>query len=214
MSSAPRPRSGKALFVGSCSAVPCYNGAMRFCQTMGALPCGAGAFPRRKTRHRAAPHHHQRRLGEIVKEELLGYIEDGYTANFHIAGVPNLYPPVRGSFRPMLIEELVTYYKASEKASGLQVRQTVAKLLADHLVSWDMRDAKGNVVPLKAAAMMRLKDRLFQRLFAVVSTAEAPDAEPELPDDEFEAAAADLLKAAESDRSLAEVGEERERKNS
>lgn len=145
--------------------------------------------------------------------EVLGFISDGYTERGTVAAVPGIYPAVKLTWRPMLIEQLVAYYKASEKASALQLRQICAKLLADHIVTWDLKDARGGTVPVSVASMLRLKDRLFNRLFGVVSTQEAPDSLPE-DDEELAAAADDLLKATQGDQSPVEVREARERKNS
>lgn len=144
---------------------------------------------------------------------VLGYIPDGYTEPFTIIGIPGLYPTVSGTMRPMLQEELVAYYKAIEKASPWQVRQMVAKLLADHLVTWDVKDDKDQTVPIKPAPILRLKDKLFSRLFGVVSTQEPADLQPESTSDELDAAAADLLKAATTEQPVSQVREERERKN-
>lgn len=147
--------------------------------------------------------------------EILGIIpNDGYTESGTVAAMPGIYPAVRLTWRPMLIEELVAYHKAADRASPLQLRQVVGKLLADHIVSWDLKGGKGETVLVSTANMLRLKDPLFNRLFGVVSTQEAPDSLPDDDDEELNARAGDLLKAAQTDQPAAQVREDRERKNS
>ncbi|HTU22509.1 MAG TPA: hypothetical protein VMG10_31010 [Gemmataceae bacterium] len=149
-----------------------------------------------------------------MESDVLAFIpDDGYTESGTIIGMPGLYPTVNFSWRPMLQEQLVAYYKAVEKASTWQTRQIVAKLLAEHIVSWDIKDKKEQVMEIKTARCLRIKDKLFTRLFGIVSGQEAPDVQSGQTDDEIEAAASDLLKAATVDLPVAVVREEREVKN-
>lgn len=144
---------------------------------------------------------------------VLGIISDGYTERAWLAGVPHLYPRVEFSYRPFLQEQLVAYQLQADKLTGLQLRQFAAGLLAAAVVEWDLKDGRGNVVPIDAAAMLRLKDRLFQRLLMVVSTLEPPDGsiDPDARDLQVQAAA--LLESVRSGRPVAACVEEAHRKN-
>lgn len=141
------------------------------------------------------------------------FINDGYTETAVLHEVPGLYPRVEFTFRPMLIEQRVFYYKVAQKLEGVQLRRLIAGHLAQQLVEWDVKDRKGNVVPITVDNVMRLKSRFFDRLFAVVSTEEAPDESPDRDAAEADLALADARKAAETGRTIQELREERERKN-
>jgi hypothetical protein len=145
-----------------------------------------------------------------------GFIDlaDGYTERAFLAELPGIHGRVEFGYRPLLQEEIVAYETASKGRQGMQLREFVAGLLAAKLKSWDLRDGKGQVVAITAPHLLRLKERLFLRLWAVVSGQEAPDGTLDRDDDETRAAAEDLLEAARRDRSVAEVREERLRKNS
>ncbi len=147
--------------------------------------------------------------------EPLGYLGDGYLEDVWISGVKGLYPRVAFEFRPMLQAELIAYFRAAENLTGEPLRDLVAGLLAAKIKRWDLKaNRKGDGVPLTVAAMRNLKDALFNRLFAVVSTREAPDGHASRSDDDAAAAAADLLEAARTDRPVSAIREEREAKNS
>src|SRR5581483_448182 len=149
------------------------------------------------------------------RADVLGVIpDDGYSEPFVILGVPRLYPRDEGRFRPMVLEQLIDYWRVSEKLNELQIRKLVATYLAAQIEEWDLKDAKGEVWPLTQASMMRVKHKLFGRLFRMVSGDEAPDLEPgkpaEIRDEDLEAA----IEAAKTGRPLHEVREDRQRGNS
>jgi hypothetical protein len=145
--------------------------------------------------------------------EVLGYIADGYTEEAILHAVPRLFPQVCFSYRPMQTEECTDFRKASEKLVGMELRRLAAGYLSSHLKSWDVKDAKGAIVKIDSASLLRLKEGLFNRLFAVVMTTEAPDDRPSASEEEKQADFADVLKAAETDQTVAQVREAREVKN-
>src|SRR5574341_403453 len=137
---------------------------------------------------------------------VLGFIpDDGYTETAVLHEVRGLYPRVQFRFRPMLIEERVAYYRVAEKCQGMQLRQLVATYLTAKIQDWDLKDAKGQVLPLKPETFVRLKSRLFDRLFAVVSTEEAPDESPDKDQQDAEGEIKDLMEAVLQGRNSAEV---------
>ncbi len=89
--------------------------------------------------------------------DVLGYIPDGYTESGVITAIPGLYPTVRFSWRPMLIEERMVYLKTAEKLAGVQLRQLAAARMERHVTEWDVKDTGGNVVPVSVASLLRLK---------------------------------------------------------
>ena len=139
---------------------------------------------------------------------------DGYTERAVLHEVPHLHPRVEFRFRPMLVAEVADYWQQAEGLKGAQLRRLVAAHLANKVKEWDVKDDRGEAVPVTAANVMLLKDHLFKRLFGVVSGQEPPDAAPDRSPEEARADFEDVLKAAESGRSVREVREEREAKNS
>lgn len=147
---------------------------------------------------------------------VLGFIplEDGYTEGGIFFEKPGLYPRVEFTFRPMTIAEIVDYEKAANQLKGMNLRRLAARCIGTHIKSWDLKDRAGVVLPLDDATVLRLKDVLFNRFFAVVSTQEAPDAAPPKSDEEESVLLADALSAMDQGRSPVEMREEREVKNS
>ena len=146
---------------------------------------------------------------------LLAYLpDDGYTERAALDAVTHVHPRVEFTYRPMLVEEAGDYYRAAQLAQGAALRRLMASYLARHLKSWDVKGVDGNVLALDHKTLLRLKPRLFNRLFLVVSGDDAPDARPGQSAEDAEAEADDARKAAEHGRTVAEVREERLRKNS
>ena len=140
-------------------------------------------------------------------------LNDGYTEKGIIKAVPRLHGELNFSFRPMSIEQFADYGRASDGVTGRRWRQVQAEVLARHLMSWSEIDA-GLPAPITAARILKLKPRLFVRLFDIVTGNDVPDEQPDQSEEDIGATAADLLKAAETGRSVREIREERERGNS
>lgn len=146
--------------------------------------------------------------------QVLGLIpDDGYTETGVIRELPGLYPRLQFRFRPMLIEELVDYFRGSEKLQGMQLRRLAANYLISHVKEWDLQNAKGEVAAIDLPTLLRLKDPLFRRLFAIVSTDTAPDEAPAQTEEDALANIDDILRASRDGRTVGEVREARERKN-
>jgi len=107
---------------------------------------------------------------------MTGYIPDGYTESGYIAGVPRLFLAVRFEFRPMLVEEK---QQAAKDGEGGNVRKTMAEWLARKITRWDLQDADGQTLPIDAKTILRLRPKLFDRLFDVVAGNEASDLDPD-----------------------------------
>lgn len=144
---------------------------------------------------------------------LLAFIPDGYTETGILREVPGLHPRIKFRFRPLLIEQRVEYFAVAEKLQGMQLRRLVALHLSRQLVDWDLKDPQGNVIPLTPEAILRLKPRVFDRLFEIIAGEAAPDELPEQTPAEVEAVTRYLLEAAATGKSPQQVREEHERKN-
>jgi hypothetical protein len=147
--------------------------------------------------------------------EVLAFIpDDGYSESGVLFAVPGLYPSVRLEWRPMTQEVRAEYYKASEKLQDFPLRRLAAGYLAKHLKSWDLKNRKGEALPVNQTNALRVKEKLFNRMFRVVLNEEPPDLEPDRAEEDKDADVADALRAAETGRTVGEVREERERGNS
>ncbi len=145
--------------------------------------------------------------------DLLGFIPDGWTDSGTIAAWPRLYPAVKITWRPMLTTEIAEHFDRAAELKAPQARQLIAATLTNRLKSWDLKDEKGQVLPIKADVLLKVKDQLFQRLWLVVMGREPPDEREGATPAEQQDELADVLKAAETGRSVEDVRQERQRGN-
>jgi hypothetical protein len=144
---------------------------------------------------------------------VLGIIPDGYTESGAIQEVPRLYPRVEITWRPMLGPELADYYQQVDGLKGKQVRQLAAGHLAGKLKKWDVKGPDGAVLPITSANVLLLKDRLFARLWSIVTGQDAPDEAPGKSPEDVEADLQDAIRAAETGQSVQAVREARQKGN-
>ena len=103
-------------------------------------------------------------------------LNDGYTleaATFpEFSGVAGL-PVITFRYRPALPEALAEWrYQVRTATSGKVEVEATAKLVADHLVSWDVVDARGAVVEPTIASIKRVPEPILDQLLkAIVSWA-------------------------------------------
>lgn len=124
------------------------------------------------------------------------FLEDGYTAKGYLKAVPQLYPEVRFTYRPILPEQRAAFVEAVRKAKdGPGAERRTAAILAKHLLTWDVTDSKGDTVSITGDRILRLRWALYDRLVAVVLYGtEGGDVDPSWTDAEKDAAdAADDL---------------------
>ncbi len=123
---------------------------------------------------------------------LLNFIpNDGYTEKVYLKGIPRLTSDVRIEVRPMLVEERSVYSRAASSLGPAETNQKAAGVIRERLVSWDLKDAKGQPVPITHENILRLKPALFERLFSIIAGLDAGDEDPEKPSEERKADAAD-----------------------
>jgi hypothetical protein len=103
-------------------------------------------------------------------------INDGYTLEAatlsefsDVAGLP----VINFRYRPALPEALAEWrYQVRVAGSGKAEVEATAKLIADHLVSWDVVDARGAVVEPTSANIKRVPEPILDQLVkAIVSWA-------------------------------------------
>lgn len=141
---------------------------------------------------------------------VLGFIpDDGYTLDFYFAEVPTLHPAVRGKVRPLLVEEygaLLAEMKRSAHPNHL-----LSRVMATRILSWDLKDAKGDSVVVNEKTCSRLNSRLFDRLFDYIAGTQPCDLDPEASPQADENRT--IVEALLSGKNLGEVRQEQDAKN-
>lgn len=146
---------------------------------------------------------------------MLGHIpNDGYTERGVLLEQPRIYPRVEFAYRPFTVLELGEY---GQQVQGLRVEERLA-LMAGHLAGkirkWDLKGADGQVLPITQPVVLSLKDPLFYRLWGAVTSQQPPDEQPDKSPEERAAELQDQIDAAAQNKTVAEIREARQRKNS
>jgi hypothetical protein len=103
-------------------------------------------------------------------------LNDGYTLEAatlpEFSGIEGL-PVIAFRYRPALPEALAEWrYQVRTATSGKAEVEATAKLVADHLVSWDVVDARGTVLEPTIASIKRVPEPILDQLVkAIVSWA-------------------------------------------
>lgn len=140
--------------------------------------------------------------------------DDGYTEDAYIAAVPGIHGAFRFKYRPMLIEEQSALSFAGREMKPAAYDQKCGKEMAAKLVEWSLCDKRGEPVPVSVRAVLMLKPRLFNRLFAIVLGNDASDPDPYAAHDGELTATEEQYESALSGRTVGEVRQERDEKNS
>ncbi len=148
-----------------------------------------------------------------MQNEVLGFIDDGYTEQGFVRGEPGLHPDVRFEWRPSVPEELDRYNADADRLKGTELRKHAARFLAAKLVSWDLRNGKGDVVPISLPNVLRLKDGLFMHLLRVTLGIRASDVDPRWDEERRRREEADREAAEAAGQPLHAWQQERDRKN-
>ena len=128
----------------------------------------------------------------------LAFIDDGYNEKGYIEALPGQYPAVRFTFRRMTTTEAKQYNvelrRLPDQNDIFAMNELGAKYLASHVVTWDIRKANGETVPIAVAFLaQRLKREVFGRLLQIVSGQAPSDMDPEWKAQKDEAEIASAL---------------------
>lgn len=74
-------------------------------------------------------------------------INDGYTLQLETKPV-GPYPAIKYRCRPALYAEVMEYQYQRDLVNGREAAKPTAEFVAKHLVSWDIQNAKGEIVPV------------------------------------------------------------------
>lgn len=119
-----------------------------------------------------------------------GYIEDGYTRDFFIKGIPGLYPDAKGTFRPLLGWEIAAMWRKQNKCrdDDDEGREFVlGKTITAQISAWDIAH-EGSALPVNADSFKRLVPALRQAVANIVMGNEppTPTKPAEQPQEEWE----------------------------
>lgn len=143
---------------------------------------------------------------------LLG-ICDGYDERGFVEEERGLHPALRFVYRPMLVEERTRLLNENDSLKPAQRPRNTAKVLALKIKSWDLKDRKGEPVPVAEESILKLRPRLYERVLGIVSGLDACDDDPQATTEEKKESLADELAAAEQGRPVADVRAERDAGN-
>jgi hypothetical protein len=142
------------------------------------------------------------------------YFHDGYTERAWIAAVPGLHGALRFSYRPALIEERSQLYDAAGQLNAHGFDCHVARFLAQKIVAWDLVDAHGQPVPTAAETLLRIQPELFIKLNQIILGVTASDIDPNWPAETRDRLLDETAQAALAGRTIGEIREENDEKNS
>ena len=102
---------------------------------------------------------------------LEGVTTDTVTNPVTGAALASGLPVVAFRYRPALPDALAEWRYAMRTAgSGKAELDATAKLLAEHLVSWDVTDARGAEVPVTAAGVRKVPEAILNQMLDAVTT--------------------------------------------
>lgn len=110
--------------------------------------------------------------------------DDGYTEKGYVKTDPGLHDQFRFTFRPMLVEEQTKMFEASDKIDPVAYNGKAAEVMADKLVTWNLVDKTATPVAIKPENILRLKPRLFTRVYGIILGTQSTDIDPEWSGDE------------------------------
>ena len=109
------------------------------------------------------------------------FIEDGLTCDGHIRAYDGLHEGLTFQYRPMLDRAITRMSNVARDVATMtdsEVDQALSSPIADHLVTWDLKDSKGSAVPITAENVARLQPQLLLDLLAIVQGKQASDPMP------------------------------------
>ena len=106
---------------------------------------------------------------------LTAYIDDGYTREGRIEAAHGRWPEINFAYRPADASQVVEQIMRGKHLDDLKWHQHIAERLAGNLVSWDVKNAKGESVEITAANLMRLVHPVLMKIYGIVSGAESSD---------------------------------------
>lgn len=89
------------------------------------------------------------------------YIYDGYTEMFRLKEAPGLYEEINAEIRPKTAQEVSRMSAVIDKIDGETQRRRAADFLVPHVISWDLKDQKGDILPITVETLLRLRQQVY-----------------------------------------------------
>ncbi len=102
----------------------------------------------------------------------LFFIDDGYTQTGHINPIEGLYGEVSFQFRPMLYEQRQRVREMLRAAANDEATHVLSAAICQQVLSWNLPRE------LKPANVRRLRPKLLDRIYLIVSGHEPSDPLP------------------------------------
>jgi hypothetical protein len=116
---------------------------------------------------------------------VLDYIpDDGYTEQAFIKAIAGIHGDFRFTYRPMLPDERADLFASAGTLTPDKHEHRVGRELASRIVSWSLVNARGQAVPVSEHTVMRLKPRLFARVYETISGVTPSDPDPKAPSED------------------------------
>lgn len=100
---------------------------------------------------------------------LTAFIDDGYTEETFLPEIDGISPVVNFTFRPMTAAQFSDYIQVQNRQTTTEAKAESAKRIQRHLQAWDIRNVKGDTIPLTAENILRLKQPVFTGLWEIVT---------------------------------------------
>ncbi len=140
--------------------------------------------------------------------------DDGYTEKAYIQLSLGMHGELRFSYRPMLVENRSAVLRSFDKMTAEAADIKSSDLMAEHITEWDVKDARGEIVPVSVDVMRRIRPQLFYRMWGIMLGTGASDIDPKW-EESAKTREADLqFTTASQPKAIGEVREEDAEKNS
>lgn len=127
-------------------------------------------------------------------------IEDGYTRDAYLSGVPFTTPAVRFSYRPPLVRDLAIIRRSISQAMASQMPTIQAQAMVKYICKWDLS------VDLKLDVLLKLAPDIFDGVSGIILGLRPTDIDPDWNTSESSQSmelesvfGGDILKAEEAD---------------
>lgn len=95
------------------------------------------------------------------------FIDDGFTLDGCLEPRHG-FPSVRFTYRLAHPEKVYSYLR-EPRSTGRQFMEAASKMLAEHLVSWDITDRAGNAVPISETTLRRIAHPVLEQMLDTVT---------------------------------------------
>ena len=106
---------------------------------------------------------------------LTAFVDDGYTREGRIAEAAGRWPEINFAYRPADASQFTEQVVRGKHLDDAAWHKFVAERLAKNLVSWDIKNSKGESVAITAENLMRLVHPVLMRIYSIINSTEASD---------------------------------------